>query len=533
MGRHGLLLICLSALLALAGAWWATAPAHADGPVVRDLVASPNKILANGGRATVTVSVSGAPAGGVEVALSTTLGAFGAAGGPSRIILQTGPGAGGGSAATTAATATATTDLFGDGRRGTAVITARAGESVRSSSVVMAGQPASIAFESPTAGAVLSAAIAQPVAVQVRDEGGVTVPGVDVVLSTNGGLLSAPDQRGDSMALISDDAGRVSAKLRAQAGSITVRAEAGEVSTRVSVTLHGPAVSVQLVALRSRINLGDDPFPAPDGTIVAILTDDGGRPVPVVLVTFETDQAGVVVDHSGSGESPLTDSGGRARGHISAADAVATGVVTATARASGLEASVEVQIVGPPEQIALSVTGGEGGVYQLEATVRDAGGVSVPNGFHVLWEALAVEPPLEASFDPAESTVRDGTAETALSLSGGDASDVRVRATVLESDPPLSGALALATPASEGVPLNVGLNTVTWRGLDRAVADAVAPILPLVSAVWRFDDAAGWQGYFPSTSLGRNFSVVAGDRLYVFLTGAATLPDVDLVSPAG
>ena len=176
-----LLLVALAATAALGGAAAQEPLQTADTVVIRSVQLSPSKILASGGQSTVTVTVSGPIEREASITLSTTLGAFGSPSGPSRIVFAVAP--------TPAAEAVAAAVLFGDGRRGIAVVTARVGESVRSAAVILAGTPTVITFESPGSGAVLAAASAPLVRVQLRDAGGVTVPDVAVSLSTTAGTL--------------------------------------------------------------------------------------------------------------------------------------------------------------------------------------------------------------------------------------------------------------------------------------------------------------------------------------------------------
>ena len=506
-----LVLVALAATAALGGAAAQAALQTADAVVIRSVQLSPSKILANGGQSTVTVTVSGPIEREASITLSTTLGAFGSPSGPSRIVLAVAP--------TPASEAVATAVLFGDGRRGIAAVTARVGESVRSAAVILAGATTVIAFESPGAGAVLAAASAPLVRVQLRDAGGVTVPDVAVRLSTTAGTLRSDGAgEGRQLDLRTDNNGRVAATVVAPPGAVTLRASAGEVSAERSFTLHGPAASLQLLALRARVNLGDDPFPAPDGTLVAIALDDGGRPVPGMRIRFTSDSAGVSVVQSGAGESDVTDSGGRASGHVSAAGAAAPGSVVIGASVDGLEASVALWVVGPPAEIALRAVPVEAGLYRLHATVADATGTGVPTGYHLAFTAEG-----GAGVDPDEALVREGEAAVDLHVTG-PVSEVIVGAVLIDAPAPLSVRASLAEVLSGGVVLEPGLNAVTWSGPVLSIAVLVEPIADVVLSVWRFDEALGWQGYFPTIGLGVEFSLSPGERFYLFVQAAAVLP---------
>ena len=515
------LLALLATLLALTGSWLGAEPARADDGLVSSITAAPARILADGGQSSISVRVvTVGDTAAAEVTLTTTLGAFGSAGGPNRVVLALEPGADG--------IANANARLFGDGRRGTTAVVARVGESIRSITVVLVGAPAQVEFESPETNAVRSAEVTPRIVLRVRDADGSTVPTASLQLSTDAGTLKLGDQIAPALSLTTDVHGRAAAFLRAEPGTVELMARAGDATARLTLTVHGPTVSLELVALRTTINLGDDPFPAPPGTLVAILIDDGGRPVTGRRVIFSVEPEGTLVQHGAGGESPVTDSGGRARGHLSAAAATQPALIMVTAVADGYADSVQVRIVGPPTQVRLEVSPSGSGVYQLEATLRDADGFLAPTGFEVVWEALDVDETATAIFAPAESTTRNGVATTVLTLTGQDAGAVQVRGTVVASDPPLNDTVALpvATEGATGTPLVAGLNVVLWAGGATSIDTVIRPIAPLVAAAWHLDPVAGWQGYFPTADPGGGFPVERGDRLHLFLSAAATLVSV-------
>ena len=74
------------ALLALLLAW-SPDPAQAAPLRIDGLSASPRQAAADGGRITITVSLSDVDPAGETITLATTRGAFGAAAGPTRIVL--------------------------------------------------------------------------------------------------------------------------------------------------------------------------------------------------------------------------------------------------------------------------------------------------------------------------------------------------------------------------------------------------------------------------------------------------------------
>lgn len=517
------LLLALTVLLAIvAGAmpWLGVSPLYAEG-VVREVTVSAEKILADGGETTVTVDVGGTIDEASEVVLSTTLGAFGATGGPSRIVLPLD--------ASDEAISPVSAELFGDGRRGTAVVTARVGESVRTASVVMVGSVAVVEFESPADGAVLDASMSHRIEVRVRDAGGVTVPGVEVTLVTDSGTLTEDDAVSASLRLSSDEDGGATARLEAEPGNVRLMATAGDVSASLDLVLHGPLVSLELVALRSSLHVGDEPVPPSEGTLVAILLDAGGRPVPLTVVSFETDRDDVVVLHTGSDESIVTDAGGRTRGHLSAASATEPGVAVVTARADGVEGRVEVTLVGPPAQLVINVSSVGPGVYQLNAIVRDELGTALPDGYRLLWEVTGVGPEGAILLEPRLASVMNGGVEALLTLSGDVGEEIGISATVLGVEPPLENSVTITEPATvEGPLLSTGLNVVTWATDDTTASEVAASLAAFVVAIWRLDSDGAWQGFFPDTTLGVNFPVVDGELLYIFLNGASALAGAEL-----
>ena len=521
--RSLFLVLALLVALSAVGTW--SPPLHAGSTAtVRAITASPTKILADGGESTVQVTVGGDVTPETRLTLTTTLGAFGTSNGPSRISVAL--------QQTDGSEAVATATLVGDGRQGTAAVTARVGESVRSTVVTLVGNPAAISFHAPRDGAVLSAAVPSRVIVEVRDSEREAVPGVAVTLSTSAGLLrsAAPDASdaaemvGAEIRLDADAGGQVSAFLEAEPGAVTIRATAGEVSAAIDITLHGPPTNLELLLLRSSISLGDDPIAAGESTLVAILLDDGGRPVPRVRVDFSTDVPGVAVVHSGAGESPTTDSGGRASGHLSAADAEQTGPVTVTVRVNGLEASAVVRVAGPAAAISLAVEPAGPGLFRLRAPVTDADGFDVPDGIRVRYSASGLPDDAETAFDPSVAEVRDGVAESTLTFLGSTAG-VTVRAVVLDISGEVADSVALPeSTAVEGLVLSAGLNVVIWPGPTISVRQATESPAGAIGAVWRFDPEQGWEGYFPGPALGVNFAIRTGDRLSVFVRTATVWP---------
>ena len=502
--------------------------AQAAPPSVRSVEAAPAKIAAAGGQSTITVTVS--PGTGTEavtqVTLATTLGAFGSAAGPNRVSVAL--------SGQTDGTAVATATLVGDGRLGAAAVTASAGTSARSATVTFVGAPAAITFETPSADAVRSAAQPPRLIVQVRDSAGVTVPGASVTFTTDSGRLAAgsaapADDAATSTHTAATGAdGRASAYLHADPGAVRVRAATGGVTASLPLTLHGPATQLELTALARRVNLGDTPFAAPPGTLVASLFDEGGRPVPGVPVRFSADVEGVTVLHSGEGESGVTGASGRAAAHVSAADATETGTVTITAQTDELSATAAIQIVGPAARLQLVLTPQEeAGAYDVAALVTDGGGAAVPSGYQVRFSAVGATPSAEPGFDPVTAETMDGLARTVFTLDGAT-TGVRVRAYVAEIEMDVRASAPLPESGqAASISLAEGSNLITWPGPALSASAAVAAIVDQVTTIWRFDESQGWQSYAPADGRGVDFTIAHGDLLAVTTSEAVvwTVPE--------
>ena len=491
---------------------------------VQSVQADPPTIAAEGGETVVTVEAAGELIGGTTVSLTTSLGVFGAPSGPNRVLLTL-MDAGGGSYVASAR-------LFGDGRQGTATVTATVGESSRSVRVGMAGEVVSVSFVGLEDGALLRADSASRVVVVARDSDGSVVPGAVVRLATTVGEFRVGDVVGSRVDLVSDAAGEVAATLSAVAGGVRLTASTGGVSASVDVTLVGPSVALTLTSLRDGVNVGDVPFGASAGSLVAQVLDDGGRGVPGVRVRFETDVDGAVVVHETSTESAVTDADGRARGHLSVVGVAAPGVVMVTAMSGGLSARVEVRVVGPPASIGVRSSAVEDGVYEVSATVRSALGFLAPTGFTVGWEVTALAEGSEVSFSEEGSEVRDGVASVVVTVVGEDVSSGRVRAFLVESEPVVESLLVpLTAPPFVGLALNTGLNVVQWTGPLSLVGSALEPIIGVVVSAWRLDPGLGWVGFFPGTPFGEDFLFAPGENLYVFLSAPAALANVEAAPP--
>lgn len=496
---------------------------YADPLRVDQITASPTRFAADGGRSTITVRVSDVAPIGEGLTLSTTRGAFGTAAGPTRVVLTVQPEDDG--------SAVASTVLVGDGVPGSATVSASGGENTRSVTVTFVGRPQTLTFDAPPGG-LLSAAVLHAVTVQARDRMGVTVPDAAVTLGTSSGTLTGAGQSGSFITVVTDSTGRARARLSAPAGPVRLTARAGTSFAERSLTLHGAAATLELISLRSTVNLGDAPFAAPAGTLVAVAHDDAGQPVPGQLIAFSADHLGVSVVLDDPDSGARTDAGGAVRGHVSAANATAPGLVTVTARVGGLEASVSVRVVGPPSQIILNLAELGGGVFEISATVQDEGGFAVATGFEIDWQALNVAEGGVVTFDPPRALVRNGNAQATVTTQDVPPGSVTVRALLVDSDPALTVAAVLPAPLPQvGTLLRPGLNVLTWQGPTGSISQVVEPIARFVIAAWRLDFGAGWQAYFPTAGLGQDFLIANADVVYLFVAASVRLPGVEFIPP--
>ena len=498
----------------------ATAGARA-GPVRIDrLTATPTQAPADGGRITIGVSVSGIGAAGTTITLATTRGAFGTAAGPTRIRIPIAPGANGAGEATAV--------LVANGSAGRATVTASSLVASRRVTVRFIGEPSSLAFLGLPDG-VLPAEESHPLIVQAYDVTGVPVPGAQVTLSTDHGQLRGGGDAAASLSLTADTSGRVRATLEASPGRLQLRARSGSAVAMASLQLVGPPATMQLLALRSTINLHDDPSPAPPRSLIVVVHDAIGQPVPGVPVTYEIDAPGLSVVSDAAGASFQTDVAGAVRAHLSSGEGSAPGRITVTARAAGLESSADVRVAGPPASMLLLLTELGGGDFGLRALLRDAAGEPVVTGYEVQWQALNVPAGGTVVFAPPVSLSSGGAADTVVTVVSDPPASVTVRAVVVGSDPLVAAAAVLPTPLpTSGTPLQAGLNTLTYTGPHGFISTVVAPIERVVESVWRLDQGAGWQGYFPNRGFGQDYLIAHGDAFYVRVSRDVLLPNAEL-----
>ena len=520
--RWGRTLLALFAVLLLGGL---VGQASANPLRLDGVSASPARVVADGGRVTVTVRVSDIGPGDETVTLATTRGAFGVAAGPSRVVVAVEGGASG--------VDTVTAVLVGDGSIGSATITASARDESRMMTVLFFGAPASLRFESPVT-APLVAAVSHTVTVVALDRLGGAAPEAVVTLRTDAGTLTAGEVSGAVVTVETDSAGRARAALDAPVGTARLTARAGGAFASRELVLVGAPARLQLLSLRATINLHDAPFAAPANSLVAVVQDAIGQAVPNVEVAFEVDAAGVQVVSDVPGGGFRTDGSGAVRAHLSSGADSVPGPVVVTARAAGFSSSVQMRIAGPPSRLVLHLTELPGGVFELRATLQDADGVAVATGFEIAWEALNVAVGGQVLFDPPVSVVTNGGAQTLVTMREVPPGSVTVRATVVGVEPRLTVAAALPAPLPQsGTPLQAGLNALVWTGANSSISQVVAPIARVVIAAWRLDAGAGWQAYFRVNGLGEDFLIARGDAVYLFVAVPVLLPDVERLSAGG
>ena len=475
----------------------------------------------DGGRITITVSVSGIGAAGTTITLATTRGAFGTAAGPTRIRIPIAPGPNGAGEATAV--------LVANGSAGRATITASSLVASRRVTVRFIGEPSSLAFLGLPDG-VLRSEESHPLTVQVYDVTGVPVPGARVTLSTDGGQLRGGGDEAASIIMTADTSGRVRATLEASPGRLQLRARSGSAVAMANLQLVGPPATMQLLALRSTINLHDDPFPAPPRSLVVVIRDEIEQPVAGVAVTFEIPAPGLRVVSDGASGSFQTDAAGAVRAHLSSGAGSEPGMITVTARAAGLESSATVRVAGPPASMLLLLTELGGGDFALRALLRDAAGEPVATGYEVQWQALNVPAGGTVIFGPPVSLSRSGAADTVVTVASDPPASITARAVVVGSDPVVAAAAVLPTPLpTSGTPLQAGLNALIWTGPHGFISAVVEPIARVVVSAWRFDQGAGWQGYFPNRGFGQDYLIARGDTFYVRVSRDVLLPNVELL----
>ena len=529
----GALALAAAFALTLVAAGWTTglpiplATAQVD---QLEITASRSSASADGGRVEITVRLPAARGATPQsVTLTTDLGAFGADSGPARVVVTP-------SASADGAGLQASVVLVGDGRAGIAAVTARSGTTVAAVTVTFIGAPAEITILRPVSAGPLSAARSHVVQVDVRDSLGRLVSGAPVRLEAVGAEgATAPTLRGPSgaegslIALRASDNGRASASLTAPSGSLLLRAVSGDAVASSQLTFHGEVASLSTWALNPVLERGVEGGSA---IVLARLHDADGRAVPRETISLSTAAgSGVTLTADGDPASLVTDAGGQVVVRVSASSAQSGDYwIQAQHQASGLSAIAHVTVVGAPSAIYITATRipaleeAQGNVqeYVLRAEVVDPTGRGVAVGYSVRWRIVVEGGTVE--LDDESPPVLRGVATTLLRMEDAGPAPV-LHASLIEASQVQTQGL-LADLAAAGLPLRPGLNSITWVGAPKSVANAIAPIAHLDVTVWRArSDDAGWDTFTTvAEGVSDDFELMTGDRLHVRVSAAARLP---------
>ena len=491
-----------------------------------------DSVLAAGGSVRVTIQLAAASGEQTPVTVTTDLGAFGADSGPARVLVRPIPSSDG-------ENLSASVTLVGDGRAGTAVITARAGQLVDTATVVFIGAPAQIALLRPPPDRPLDASRSHLLQLEIRDRLGRPVPGASLSITTDAAstlLRSASGERGASLALSASDAGRASVTLSAEPGEIALRAVSGDAELELPLILHGAPVSLRLWALNPTLERGSEVRSA---VVVARLLDAGGRAVPGQRISFNVqDDSGIRLTADGDSGSLITDAAGGVlvRATASAAQSGEYWLQADTDAGGGLSDIVELIVVGAPEtlyvtaeqvdDLTLDGEEGEQREYILRAEVVDPTGRLAASGYTVRWRVVLEGG--EAMLTPETVTVQRGVAISRLRIENPVGEPI-LQGWLVEAPQEVASEGVLADLAASGLALRRGMNVVTWVGAAKPVDAAIAPISHLAVTVWRQrPEGGGWDIYTTHRMAPRSdpFELTPGDRLHIRLDSAARLPGV-------
>ena len=492
-----------------------------------------DRVLADGGSARVTIQLALTSDEQPAVTVTTDLGAFGADSGPARVLVRPTLSADGESLS-------AAVTLVGDGRAGTAVITARAGQLVDTATVVFIGAPAQIALLRPPPDRPLDASRSHLLQFEIRDRLGQPVPGAPLRLATadeaSASLRSPAGERGAALSLSASDAGRASVTLSAEPGELALRAVSGDAELELPLLFHGEPVSLRLWALNPVLERGSEVRSA---IVVARLLDAGGRAVPEQRISFNLqDDSGIRLTADGDNGSLITDGAGGVlvRATASAAQSGDYWLQADTDAGGGLSDIVELTVVGAPETLYLTAAQvddltldgeeGEQREYILRAEVVDPTGRLAASGYTVRWRVVLEGG--EATLMPETATVQRGVATSRLRIENPVGQPI-LQGWLVEAPQEVASEGLLADLAASGLALRRGMNVVTWIGAAKSVDDAIAPLGHLAVTVWRKrSDEGGWDVYTTRDAAPRSepFELAAGDRLHIRLDSAARLPGV-------
>ncbi len=537
------LLFAASILVSLAFAlavWTSAGAASAQRQLT--VTASPTAVAARGGEATITVRIPTAAAGNErQIALSTDMGAFTAASGPTEIDANL---------TTVAAGLLGTAvQLVGDGRAGTAVVTAVVGSLVETVTVRFVGETATLRLERPTDGAKLDASLQHAVILTAADRTGVAAPSTEINLE----LLSAPEgatlrrslsarSATDVLVIRTNQDGQATAVLASPAGTVRLRARSGSAELDLQFQFYGEPRALQLVPINGEA-IEVDSVSEP-GSIHVRLLDARGIGVPNQRITFVA-QRGLGVAWGGDGESPVTDDSGTARVHLDSRGAE-LGMSTLSAGWAGggrsLRDALEISVTGPPvamylraEVGALSVEeyDGSGSTrYRLTAEVVDKLGQPVTGAYQVRWRPAITEARAQAR--PEVSVTEDGVATTIFELHHINARpqpETTQAQAWLIAKAQVNSTGRIADLLGDGLPLRTSWNRLTWIGPETRVSEAVAEIIHAVGfGAWRQTESYDWEAWFTTDANvpgAVDFLLNTGDHFWLNLRSAALLEHVE------
>lgn len=517
-------------------------PAQAAQGTIR-VTADPSQLAAQGGRSQIVVQLpSSAAAGETHVTLTTDLGAFTADSGPQRLDAQL-------VASASSGLLRASAVLVGDGRAGVSVVTARVGGLIDTVTVRFIGPAASLSLRAPLVDRPLDALRTHRIEVAVRDSNDYAVSGANVlfeILQAAAGaeLRSGARAEPERMTVVSNTQGIATVSLAGTAGIVRLRASSGSATLEIRLEMHGEPTRLRLIALNGETL--QEGQAAAAGSLQALLVDRSGRSAPDQRISFESSAGGPLVVAGGEGESFVTDSGGRARVHLDASQAL-LGTHTITARWSRggrtLTDTVEVVVSGRPAAMYLTarLTVADlgdplGGLlpnlnrYQVDAQVVDVNGQPVAGNWEVRWRPLVAGS--RASAAPEVSSTRNGVASSVFTLhddgeGAPDLTSVQAQAWLIAAAQ-VNNVGAIADLVSDGLPLRTGWNAVTWRGGAVRVSEALDPIAHAATAVWRQSAAGAWEAWFTASVPGAtDFRLAHGDRIFIVLHSAARFENVE------
>ena len=528
--------LLLAGALQLSVALFGWSDAAASNQRVLSVTAEPAVIPARGGESTITVRLPASAANGeTRVTLSTQLGVFTVLTGPSEIrhdLSDMGDD-----------TLGAAVMLIADGHSGSTVVRAQVGSLVNTVTVHFVGETTSLRLEQPGPNARLDASRAHRVQLVASDETGLGAPRAEVALEITAApagatLRSGTQSSTTSLTLRADRFGKVSTLLTSPPGTVRLRARSDNASLDLELSLYGPPHTLRLVAIE-----GDSLERGQPGLIQALLLDEMGQGVPNQQIVFSA-VGNLQIDREGADEPVTTDASGAARVHLDTANArLGVSQINATWIGANQRFSdaLDLRITGPPAAMHLAGEISYDEVseavleefrystrYRIEARIVDELGQPVAGSYRVRWRALITD--ADAHVYPQVSVTEDGVATTIFDLQhiDGAPQPERTKAQAWLIDRAQVNNLGrISDLLGDGLLLRRGFNRLSWQGPAMPISEAVDSIRHTVLAAWHQTDAGVWQAWFNISIPGSvDFMLQPGDRLYLELSSAATLPQV-------